>query len=147
MLSINEMTDLDYAILEKLAQSAMLESVLLNTFPQPAVAKHRLNLLMHSEYEDLSPWGGMPTPRPDSYYVQESASKLELSPHGWKTLEDWHLQKKKTCGMAYNKVCADCHLHPRSHCGDNIAITIPALDTPRAIRDITNAAKSSGCVE
>lgn len=95
MLSINEMTDLDYAILEKLAQSAMLESVLLNTFPQPAVAKHRLNLLMHSEYEDLSPWGGMPTPRPDSYYVQESASKLELSPHGWKTLEDWHLQKKK----------------------------------------------------
>ena len=95
MLSINEMTDLDYAILEKLAQSAMLESVLLNTFPQPAVAKHRLNLLMHSEYEDLSPWGGMPTPRPDSYYVQESASKLELSSHGWKALEDWHLQKKK----------------------------------------------------
>ena len=99
MIPVNELTDLDYEILEKLALAPMTETALTDSFPKQSAVKHRIALLMDCEYDDsMIPFGGTLFPKSDSYYIQTSSSNsdmLELSPHGMKVIEDWSRKKKK----------------------------------------------------
>ena len=99
MIPVNELTDLDYEILEKLALAPMTETALTDSFPKQSAVKHRIALLMDYEYDDsMIPFGGTLFPKSDSYYIQTSSSNsdmLELSPHGIKVMEDWSRKKKK----------------------------------------------------
>ena len=99
MIPVNELTDLDYEILEKLALAPMTETALTDSFPKQSAVKHRIALLMDYEYDDsMIPFGGTLFPKSDSYYIQTSSSNsdmLELSPHGMKVMEDWSRKKKK----------------------------------------------------
>ena len=54
---------------------------------------------------------------------------------------------KETVGISFLENWSHDNLADRPHCGDNIAITITTLDTPREIRDITSVAKSIGFSE
>ena len=46
MIPVNELTDFDYEILEKLALAPMTETALTDSFPKQSAVKHRIALLM-----------------------------------------------------------------------------------------------------
>ena len=95
MIHTDELTDFDYEILEKLSLAPITEEELVSAFPSQSAARHRIELLITCDYENRLPWGGIPVPKSDTYYIQQLNGKLELSPHGWRTLENWYLEKKK----------------------------------------------------
>ena len=98
MIPVNELTDLDYEILEKLALAPMTETALTDSFPKQSAVKHRIQLLMDYDYDDsVVTFGGVLFPKSDTYYIQYSTTNtdlLELSSHGLKAWEDWKWQKK-----------------------------------------------------
>lgn len=104
MIPLNELTDFDYAILEKVAGSSNItELALTEAFPEQTAVKLRIDSLSQMDYD-------YPFPIPNTSYLQRIynhiqneygaddnvyTGKICITPLGQKALEEWRLQKKK----------------------------------------------------
>lgn len=104
MIPLNELTDFDYAILEKAASSSNItELALTEAFPEQTAVKLRIDSLSQMDYD-------YPFPIPNTSYLQRIynhiqnedgaddnvyTGKICITPLGLKALEEWRLQKKK----------------------------------------------------
>lgn len=101
LIPVNELTDFDYDILEKVAQHSIIDEIeLVEAFPEQVAVKLRIEKLLQPDVES-----GVPFPIEGTAYLERDyimkqgcgiyTGKIQITPLGLKTLEDWHLHKKK----------------------------------------------------
>ena len=109
MIPVNDLTDFDYEILEKVAKCPTIEErLLIESFPKQAAIQLRITFLSQSDYREILHGHRLPIPN-TSYiehvyaHIQDEigaddsvyTGKLRITPLGLKALEEWRLQKKK----------------------------------------------------
>lgn len=101
LIPINELTDFDYDILEKVAQHSIIDEIeLVEAFPEQVAVKLRIEKLLQPDVES-----GIPFPIEGTAYLERDyimkqgrgiyTGKIQITPLGLKTLEDWHLRENK----------------------------------------------------
>jgi len=94
LIPVQELTDFDYEILEKVAvASAIEERELVECFPEQTAITLRIELLRKKDRHEG--FHGIRPPIPNTSYLDIIAGKLKITPRGLKALEEWQLRKKK----------------------------------------------------
>jgi len=110
VIPTSELTDLDYEILEKVADAPIQKQELIELFPKQNAVELRVKNLLQQDFRNI-PASAFPIPIPNTSYLREititegdkwsiqkvtRTGRIEITELGKKALDDWHLQKEES---------------------------------------------------